>query len=451
VTIAEALRKYTSILKQHDIDEAGNEARVLLCHALNLNAAQLFSQVDMVLTTSEIDSFTSLVERRLKREPTAYITGHKEFFGLDLYVDERVLIPRPETEILVEEAVKFARDWIRRNRCMIRVADVGTGSGAVAIALAACVPDADVYAMDVSESALETARRNVDRYRLSNRIKLLENSLLQQTEGKFDLVVANLPYIAEPEIRSLPEEIRDNEPHLALNGGHGGTELIKELIVQASSRISPGGAVLLEIGASQDREIREFAATVLRETEVTLKRDLAGIDRVMKIVPREGGRRQLITTFVKYLVVGLPNAVIYFGSLYLLTSVLGLWYILSVCIAVALQTVTSFLLNRAWTWRRKKAEFSSAITLYRGIKYTAVSAAGFLLGLLLIYLMTEYLHFWYMLSTLVSSSLLQGLTFLANNYWTWGNDEGKELHGIAGWLRQRRLATMMEKMGVRVT
>ncbi len=413
--------------------------------------AELFAEPQRPLSAEEEDRLDDLISQRIQRVPTAYLTGRKEFYGMEFFVDSRVLIPRPETEILVEEAVKFARDWVRRNRCMIRVADVGTGSGAVAVALAACVPDADVYAMDVSEAALETARRNVDRHHLSNRVKLLKNSLLQQTEGKFDLVVANLPYIAEPEIRSLPKEIRDNEPRLALNGGHGGTELIKELIVQVSSRISPGGAVLLEIGAGQEREIREFAATVLRETEVTLKRDLAGIDRVMKIVTREGGRWQLINKFVKYLIVGLPNAVIYFGSLYLLTSVLGLWYILSVCIAVALQTVTSFLLNRAWTWRRKKAEFSSAITLYRGIKYTAVSVGGFLLGLLLIYLMTEYLHFWYMLSTFVASSILQGLTFLANNYWTWGNDEGRELHGIAGWLRRWRLATMMEKMGVRVT
>ena len=143
---------------------------------------------------------------------------------------------------------------------------------------------------------------------------------------------------------------------------------------------------------------------------------------------------KLVSTFIKYLLVGLPNAVIYFGSLYLLTSVLGLWYMLSVCIAVALQAVTSFLLHRIWTWRFRKAAMGSPVTLYRFIKYLIVTIGGVLLGLAVIYVLTEYAHLWYMASTVISSAILQVLTFLANNYWTWGRGEGQEMHKISEWL-----------------
>jgi release factor glutamine methyltransferase len=451
VTAGEALRKYTSILKNGGIDEAADEAKVLVCHVLGISQSQLFASPEMPLDLRQADELDNLIGLRLQRVPSAYLTNSKEFYGMRFYVDPGVLIPRPETEILVEEAIRFARDWVRHNHRNIRVADVGAGSGAVAVALAANVPDADVYAIDISDAALDVARMNVARHNLSNRVIFIKNSLLKQINGQFDLVVANLPYIADSEMELLPEEIRRNEPQIALNGGRRGTELIKELITQAAGKIAPGGAILLEIGAGQGQDIREFAARVLCNPEITQTSDLAGIDRVVKIVPREKYALQLLTTFIKYLTVGLPNAVIYFGSLYLLTDVLGLWYMLSVCIAVALQAVTSFLLHRIWTWRRKKVAIKSAITLYRFVKYSIVTTGGVLLGLALIYVITEYLHIWYMASTVVASSILQLLTFLANNYWTWGGGEGRELSGIVKLLRKSRLARALEASGVHVS
>jgi release factor glutamine methyltransferase len=283
VTIAETLRKYTSTLKQHGIDEASSEAKVLLCHALNLNSAQLFSQVDRVLTASEIASFESLVDRRLKREPTAYITGHKEFYGLDLYVDGRVLIPRPETEILVEEALNFGRAWIERNGKAPLIADIGTGSGAIAIGLALNLPGSHVYAVDISEKALEAAAINVDRYRLKDRITLIHGNLLEQISGEMALVVANLPYIGEPEVGYLQAEIAKYEPGIALRGGSGGTEVIQSLITQANDKIATGGAILLEIGAGQEQEITRVIRDCMPGSEIALIKDLSGINRVITI------------------------------------------------------------------------------------------------------------------------------------------------------------------------
>ncbi len=285
MTIADALRKYTSKLKQQGIGEAAGEARILLGHALNLNSAQLFSQMDRVLTASEITSFESLVDRRLKREPTAYITGHKEFYGLDIYVDSRVLIPRPETEILVEEAIKFGRSWIERNEKAPLIADIGTGSGAIAISLALNLPDSHIYAVDISEKALEVASVNVERYRLKENIMLVHGNLLEQISDKIALIVANLPYIAGTDVRELPDEVAKYEPQVALDGGSGGIEVIHRLIVQSVDKMAPGGALLVEIGLGQADGIVKLIKSTWNGAHLSVTADLAGIDRVIKIEP----------------------------------------------------------------------------------------------------------------------------------------------------------------------
>jgi release factor glutamine methyltransferase len=283
VTIADALHKYTSKLKQDGIDEAAGEAKVLLCYALNLNSAQLFSQVDRILTPSEITSFEILVDRRLKREPTAYITGHKEFFGLDIYVDDRVLIPRPETEVLIEEALKFGLAWSERNEKAPLIADIGTGSGAIAISLALNLPASHIYAVDISEKAMEVAAINVERYRLKDNITLIHGNLLEQISGKMALIVANLPYIAEPEASYLQAEIAKHEPGIALKGGVNGTEVIQSLVSQANDKVAAGGAILLEIGAGQEQEITRLIRDCMPGSEIELVKDLSGIARVIKI------------------------------------------------------------------------------------------------------------------------------------------------------------------------
>ncbi|MGD0354904.1 MAG: peptide chain release factor N(5)-glutamine methyltransferase [Dehalococcoidia bacterium] len=283
MTIADALRRSTSKLKQQGIDEASDEARVLLCHALNLNSAQIFSQVDRILSASEIDCFERLVERRIRREPTAYITGHKEFYGLDLYVDDRVLIPRPETEILVEEAIKFGHAWVKRNGKASLIADIGTGSGAIAISLALNLPGSHVYAVDISEKALEVAAINVERYRLKGSVSLIHGNLLEQISEKMGIITANLPYIARSDVRGLPEEVFKYEPGVALEGGFKGSELINRLIVQSVDKVAPGGVLFLEIGMGQADSVVKLITSAWPGAHISITSDLSGIDRVIKV------------------------------------------------------------------------------------------------------------------------------------------------------------------------
>ena len=283
MTAGEALRKYTSILKQAGIDEASDEAGLLLCHVLKLSKAEIFAQPERILTGSELTLVEGLTARRLRHEPSAYITGHREFYGLDLSVDSRALIPRPETEILVEAAIQFWRYWVARNYRRMLAADIGTGSGAIAIALAAHVPDLLVYAVDISPGALEVAASNVRRHGLEDRITLVEGNLLEQINQKMDLIVANLPYISAEGMLRLQPEIAGYEPDVALQGGVDGTEVIKRLLEQVPAKINRNGAVFIEIGEGQEDDITPIIGRCLPGCVITLIKDLAGINRVIKI------------------------------------------------------------------------------------------------------------------------------------------------------------------------
>jgi release factor glutamine methyltransferase len=283
VTAGEALRKYTSILKQAGIDEAPDEAGVLLCHVLKLSKAEIFAQPERILTGSELALLEGLIARRLRHEPSAYITGHREFFGIDLSVDSRVLIPRPETEVLVEAAIQFGRLWVARNNRRMLAADIGTGSGAIAIALALHIPEAPVYAVDISPGALEVAASNVRRHGLDDRITLVQGNLLEQIDQKMDLIVANLPYISAQGMLLLQPEIAGYEPDVALRGGVDGTEVIGKLLGQVSAKINQNGAIFMEIGEGQEDGIMPIIKSCLAGCVVTLIKDLAGINRVIQI------------------------------------------------------------------------------------------------------------------------------------------------------------------------
>jgi release factor glutamine methyltransferase len=283
VTAGEALRKYTSILKQYGLDEAEEDARVLLCHVLGLTTAQLFAQSDRVLSAKEASLFEEFINKRLDKVPAAYLVKSRGFYGLDFYVDSRVLIPRPETEVLVDGAIKFSHQWQRQKRGTIRIADVGTGSGAIAIALASNINDSIIYAVDISSAALQVAAMNIKTHKMENRVKLVQGHLLQQITEKLDLVVANLPYIKKSELAALPEEISKYEPESALNGGKYGTELIGELLTQVAGKVNEGAEVLLEIGIGQEEEIGRIAAANSPGARINLIKDLSGINRVLKI------------------------------------------------------------------------------------------------------------------------------------------------------------------------
>jgi len=284
VTVREWLRKYTLIFQQTGIGEAADEATVLLCHALNLGKAQVFAQPERILTGEELTLLDGLTTRRLRREPSSYITGHREFFGLDLLVDPRVLIPRPETEVLVDAAIEFAGLWIARNQRRLLAADIGTGSGAIATALATHVPDSKVYAVDISPDALDVAMLNVRRHGLNDRITPVQGNLLEQINQKLDLIVANLPYIPSGELVDLQPEVRLYEPMSALDGGDSGTDVIEAILAQAPGKTAMGGALFLEIGAGQGERLIPLVRNILPGSDIGLIKDLAGIDRCLKVV-----------------------------------------------------------------------------------------------------------------------------------------------------------------------
>jgi release factor glutamine methyltransferase len=283
VTCGQWLSKYTTIFQQAGIAEAAGEAEVLLGHTLELGRADIYSRPERIITAGELVLLESVAGRRLKREPSAYILRHKEFFGLDIYVDPRVLIPRPETEVLVEAAIEFARSYVEADKRAITIIDVGTGSGAIAIALAVHIPGSLVYAADISTAALEVAAENIGRHNLGARAVPVQSDLLMQINTEADIIAANLPYIPRGGMRLLQPEIANYEPGLALDGGPGGTETIARLLGQLPGKIKPGGAVFLEIGEGQEDGIMPVIARCLPGSRVTLIKDLSGIHRVIKI------------------------------------------------------------------------------------------------------------------------------------------------------------------------
>jgi len=276
MAVQEALAWATTILSAQGVEEPRLDAKVLLAHILRLTPAQLHAQSNRKLSPAELARYRQSVERRARHEPVAYIVGHKEFYGLDLFVDHRVLIPRPETELLVERAIEIAQ---ARNLRLI--ADVGTGCGAIAISLAVHLPQVIVYATDSSPGALEVAAHNCRRHGVEDRVYLLLGHLLDPLPEPVDLIAANLPYVSEAELAQLPPEISRYEPREALNGGPDGLDHIFRLLAQAGGYLRPRGAVLLEIGATQGPAVVALAKRHFPEARVELAKDYAGLDRLV--------------------------------------------------------------------------------------------------------------------------------------------------------------------------
>ncbi|MGB9737243.1 peptide chain release factor N(5)-glutamine methyltransferase [Chloroflexus sp.] len=274
MTIQQALRAATARL-QSISPTARLDAELLLAHILGWSRARVVAEREVVLTPAQQEAFGALVARRAAREPVAYLIGHWPFFGLDLVVDRRVLIPRPETEVLVELALAEAR---RYSGTQITIADIGMGSGAIAIALAIHVPNATVYGVDRSADALAVAALNVARYNLSDRVVLLEGDLLTPLPGPVDLIVSNPPYTILAEV---DEGVYRYEPHLALDGGSDGLDCYRRLIAAAPAYLKPGGAILLEIGAWQAEAVVHLINQAFLHAEVGVQRDLTGRDRVV--------------------------------------------------------------------------------------------------------------------------------------------------------------------------
>jgi len=240
------------------------------------------------LTSEQVAVFYSLIQRRINHEPSAYITGHKEFFGLDFLVSPNALIPRPETELLVEKAIDFIKTASLKS-CLL--ADIGTGCGAIAIALAVHLPEVKIYGTDISPAALQTAEYNCQRHGVKDRINLLQGDLLEPLPEPVHLIIANLPYIKASDIGKLNPEISLYEPLLALNGGKDGLEIIRKLISHASIKLLGGGAVLLEIGHDQSQLVCELAKEHFTNSQNSVTRDLNGRDRVVSIMTNRQDKR----------------------------------------------------------------------------------------------------------------------------------------------------------------
>jgi release factor glutamine methyltransferase len=272
LTLKQALRRARDILTQNGVEDAPLEGELLLRHTLKIDRVQLYIDLEKELAPQQEEAFRRLVWRRLSGEPAAYITGRREFYGLDFKVNPSVLIPRPESELLVEKALSIAK-----NRPSVIIADIGTGSGALAISLALGLPRAKIYATDISAAALETASVNCRKHGVSGRVRLLEGNLLEPLPEPVDIIVANLPYVRKAELDP------GLEPPLALDGGADGTETIKRLCQQAGGKLKSGGYLLLEIGQGQREAVTAILHNIFPEGEIEVMPDLGGIDRVVSL------------------------------------------------------------------------------------------------------------------------------------------------------------------------
>lgn len=276
MTLKQVLHRAREVLATNSIEDASLEGEVLLRHALKVDRVRLYSEPDRELSVAQEEGFWHLIQRRLSGEPTTYIIGHREFYGLDFYIDRRVLIPRPETELLVETALKLAQ-----TRTIAAIADIGTGCGAIAISLALNLPRVRIFASDVSADALEVGRINCEKHGVVDRIRLLHGDMLEPLPEPVDLITANLPYVTKEEISR--SGLGDFEPRLALDGGTDGLDRIKQQCQQGADKLNRRGCMLLEIGQGQSKMVTSLMQRCFPSASVEVIPDLQGIERIVSL------------------------------------------------------------------------------------------------------------------------------------------------------------------------
>lgn len=258
-------------------ETAGLDAQVLLSHVLGKRRSWALAHPEAALTRQQVDELNEKLDRLAQGEPLPYVLGEWEFYGLNLHLTPAVLIPRPETEMLVEQAL----EWLQANPERRRAADVGAGSGCIAIALAQRICDLHLLASDLSADALQVASQNARRYKLDRRIHFVQADLLPGVRRPFDLICANLPYIPTGTLQTLT--VARWEPSLALDGGPDGLRLIERLLDQIPARLAPGGLILLEIEAGQGQAVETLLRARFPTSEIGILPDLAGRDRLARI------------------------------------------------------------------------------------------------------------------------------------------------------------------------
>ena len=291
-SLNDVLLEGTRRLRVAGIESARLDAEVLLSELLGIGKAELYLNLNVALTLADETRFRELLLRRERQEPVAYITGRKEFWSLDFVVTPDVLIPRPETELVVQGGLEHAKRC--GGRSQLQILDLGTGSGVIAISLAKELPHERITAVDVSAVALRVARRNSERYSVANRIHFLGGDWFEYVGGEFDLIVSNPPYVRRGELSSLTAEIRDWEPLMALDGGADGLDCYRRIIPAAHRLLVPEGAIILEIGADMGEAVADLLSRVGGYTPCLLHQDYAGRDRVVaaRKLPLSNSRRK---------------------------------------------------------------------------------------------------------------------------------------------------------------
>ena len=282
-SLQQGLHAIRTVLRDGDVVEWRIEAKVLLRHVLDIGRSEFLALVysgDVGLTDSQSLQLQSLISRRLSGEPLAYVVGSREFYGLELEVTKHVLIPRQETELLVDVALEHLDG---SGSCSPVVVDVGTGSGALAVAIATHAKTARVVATDVSEYALEVARRNTANLGLSDRIEFVHGDMLTPIQGPIDVIVSNPPYIPSGDIAGLAVEVR-REPRVALDGGIDGLDSLRHLLAHAKFKLAQGGMLIVELMPEQmNRALRLAAETFGNSVDITSRKDLMGNERALVV------------------------------------------------------------------------------------------------------------------------------------------------------------------------
>ena len=273
MTVLEVLQATTAYFKKHNVENPRLNAEHLLAHVLGRKRIELYLEFERTLTESELAPLRHLVKRRSEGEPLQHLLGTTEFCGLTFLCDKRAMVPRPETEELVE----LVESKIENRE--LKIVDVGTGSGVIALTLAVKFPEAEILAVDISDDALALAQENAASVKLADRVRFLKSNLLENVEGCFDVIVANLPYISIQDRQSLSREVL-HDPEVALFASAQGDELVRELIAQAPSQLRPGGMLALEIGIGQSEALLSALAEK-NYRDISFKNDYSGVKRFL--------------------------------------------------------------------------------------------------------------------------------------------------------------------------
>jgi len=277
--LKQAVDSAYQLFVENDVPSPRLNAELLLLFVLSRERAYLYAHPERELTPDEQSSFDEVVRERARGCPTQYITGHQEFWGLDLLVSPAVLIPRPETEHVVETILELVKEYPFDGPGRLKLLDVGTGSGCIALALASELPHAEIHACDISEEALEIARVNAARLALGGRVLFRKSDLLSVYAGeRFDFVISNTPYVGECDADKVQKQVREFEPKVAVFSGREGMEIYRRLVPQADEHLRHGGWFVAEIGYSEEAKVRELLAGW---AEIQVTPDLQGIPRVV--------------------------------------------------------------------------------------------------------------------------------------------------------------------------